>query len=402
MGWRDNYRPASFRGVPFYVDSHDASFGRRTQSHEYPGRDEPYTEDLGRKQREFTIDAYVIGDDYFAARDALIAAVEQLGAGTLVHPYLGELQVDGAVMSLRESTAEGRMARIQLRFVEAGKNTYPAQTSNPLSSISSARNSVLSSSKSGFLSKYITDGMPSYVLNTAKNQVTKFTDFFQSSGISPTGEAQSVAAFFYDVRKLSTSAASVINTPTTLADSIGNILSDVPGIFGSKSSQVLSGIKNLFSGDESSESTGTPSRRQEAKNSNAFGGLIRQQAIATNAVQLANDSQTGVYETREDVVAARDVIIDDIDVESELATTPDDVYRDMQALRSEVVRGVPSESLRLPSSVEYVPPATLPSLLIAQILYGDANRAEEIVARNNPDHPAFIRGGRAIQVLNNV
>ncbi|EKC3892200.1 DNA circularization N-terminal domain-containing protein, partial [Escherichia coli] len=36
--WRDNLYDASFRGVPFSVESDEGSFGRRVQVHEYPNR----------------------------------------------------------------------------------------------------------------------------------------------------------------------------------------------------------------------------------------------------------------------------------------------------------------------------------------------------------------------------
>ena len=50
---------ASFRGVPFFVESSDISAGRRTVTHQYPQRDEPFTEDLGRAAREYELSAFV-------------------------------------------------------------------------------------------------------------------------------------------------------------------------------------------------------------------------------------------------------------------------------------------------------------------------------------------------------
>ncbi|WP_171555545.1 DNA circularization N-terminal domain-containing protein, partial [Shigella sonnei] len=74
INWRDNLYDASFRGVPFSVESDEGSFGRRVQVHEYPNRDKPYTEDLGRATRRLTINAYLVGDDYAEQRDRLITA----------------------------------------------------------------------------------------------------------------------------------------------------------------------------------------------------------------------------------------------------------------------------------------------------------------------------------------
>ena len=47
----------------------------------------------------------------------------------------------------------------------------------------------------------------------------------------------------------------------------------------------------------------------------------------------------------------------------------------------------------------YTPQATLPALVIAHRLYGDATRADEVCVRNNVRHPGALRGGMALEVL---
>src|SRR5579871_3815536 len=93
-------QPASFRGVPFGVLTDTDTFGRRLALHEYPMRDKPWAEDLGKRARRFQIAGFLItdslvygGGDVIAQRDAMAAAVEAAGAGALVHPTLGSVQV---------------------------------------------------------------------------------------------------------------------------------------------------------------------------------------------------------------------------------------------------------------------------------------------------------------------
>lgn len=45
MAWKDRLQDASFRGVPFKFEGEGAAVGRRVETHEYPNRDKPYTED---------------------------------------------------------------------------------------------------------------------------------------------------------------------------------------------------------------------------------------------------------------------------------------------------------------------------------------------------------------------
>ena len=135
MGWREEQRRvahpngmavgASFRGVPFRTTDSDTGVGRRNEVHEYPMRDLPYADDLGRA-REFQVNGYVVGENYLQERDALIEALEAYGPGELIHPKYGMLNVVvlGRV-SIRESHTEGGIARFAITFAEAGENTFP-------------------------------------------------------------------------------------------------------------------------------------------------------------------------------------------------------------------------------------------------------------------------------------
>lgn len=117
-------RRASFRGVPFEVTSSDFKVGRRTQTFEYPQRDTPFTEDLGRSKRTITVTAYVIGADYITRMKRLIAACEKQGAGRLIHPWLGTMEVV-AVDLTSPRFESNRLSTVTLSFVESGKLEFP-------------------------------------------------------------------------------------------------------------------------------------------------------------------------------------------------------------------------------------------------------------------------------------
>ncbi|HBA3008547.1 DNA circularization N-terminal domain-containing protein [Escherichia coli] len=164
-GWREKLLEASFRGVPFKVEEESAGTGRRVETHEYPNRDKPYTEDLGKVTFRPSITAYVVGDDCFDQRDRLIEALNKPGPGTLVHPTYGELKVcvDGEVR-VSTSKSEGRIVRFDLKFVEAGELSYPtsgAATAQTLMSSCSALDDCISDSFSGFS----IDGVADFVQN---------------------------------------------------------------------------------------------------------------------------------------------------------------------------------------------------------------------------------------------
>lgn len=119
--WRDNLRPSSFRGAGFQVEAAGRGGGRRNAQFEFPKKDTPYAEDMGRRARRFAVTAYIIGDDYQGQRDALIAALEQEGAGLLNHYTLGQHRVSVDTYNVTERRDRGRFCEIEMQFSEAGR-----------------------------------------------------------------------------------------------------------------------------------------------------------------------------------------------------------------------------------------------------------------------------------------
>lgn len=143
MAWRDRLLAASYRGVPFHVASHTSeAAGRRAAVHEYPGRDTPYVEDLGRRTTELTLQAYVVGPDYDVGRDALVAACAEPGPGRLIHPTLGERDVVCTGCTVSERTDEGGMARVTLTLIGSGAARYPAATPDTAAGLAAAADGV--------------------------------------------------------------------------------------------------------------------------------------------------------------------------------------------------------------------------------------------------------------------
>jgi prophage DNA circulation protein len=111
----------SFRGAWFRLDSYETTVGRRHALHEYPLRNLPLAEDLGRKARRFNFAAYILGPGWEVQRDLLINACEADGPATLVHPFHGTHRVLCDTCTVSEGRASGRrFARFSLDFIEAG------------------------------------------------------------------------------------------------------------------------------------------------------------------------------------------------------------------------------------------------------------------------------------------
>ena len=145
--WWAQLQPGSWRGVPFVLDVGETHAGRRVAIHEYPYRNVAWVEDLGLLPRRFMVQAYLTGDDVYTQRDALVAACEQPGPGTLVHPTMGAVQVvllDFAVQDRRE---RGRYIEAQLQFMLAGEVAFPAASIASGAAVLNAGTALLAASR---------------------------------------------------------------------------------------------------------------------------------------------------------------------------------------------------------------------------------------------------------------
>ena len=392
MTWRDDLVPASFRGATFHVETTEVEVGRRQIDHEYPGKDSGWTEDNGRNKDTFTIDGYLVGLEYKDARDLLVAACRDVpGPGVLIHPDYGEIQVNCKGLRLRNTNKEGGFVKLSMTFKESGNQSFPNDRSDSVSSTNIQRESLIDSSKLSFIEKYVTAGMPGHVIASATDLIEGVTDQLKDNPLVT--ELEAASDFSNQVRGLAAAAEDLARAPDQLADRIASVLDAGRAAFRRASDSLLA-LFDDNSDDESILPSDTPIRRQERINNNAINQLVRE-------ISLAEVSQSGVeqvYESTQDAESSSNAITDRIDQESE-TVQDDDVYSAMINIRAEVVNGIPQDGETLPFVIEFTPMATLPSLVIAQRLYGDANRDLEIVARNGIDHPGFVPGGEALEVL---
>lgn len=68
----------------------------------------------------------------------------------------------------------------------------------------------------------------------------------------------------------------------------------------------------------------------------------------------------------------------------------DDVYAQLLELRKSFIDAMRIKSGTLASVMQVTVPKTLPSLTLANRLYQDATRSDELIQETNPRHPAFM------------
>lgn len=397
MSWREQLRPASFRGVAFEVLSAGGTFGRRTVLHEYPFRDLPYVEDLGRRARTMRIEAILLGDDYMARRDALIDAVEQAGSGKLVHPYYGELTVslDDGGAQFDESTAQGGMARVTFSVIESGEAKFPAAKVATQDVVQARADTASLAVVAGFGAGLNVDGLPAFAFDSALGMVDDALSVVENyAGKLPGIGSGSVLGL---IGLLRPDLAVLLREPLSLARRIQAVFASVRAAFDPPvASRVLSRLATFDSGAAHLPAT-TTTRQRETDNRAAIVELVRSSAVierarVTTAIEFTDvGTATGI---RESVVDQLDQVAD--------TTANDALFQTLSALRAAVVRDIGERGASLARLVTITPAATVPALALAYDLHEDPSRDAEIVARNAIAHPGFLIAGVPLEVLSDA
>ncbi|MFJ3112307.1 DNA circularization protein [Pseudomonas putida] len=406
--WRDLRREASFRGVPFWVDSDSVPIGRRTQLHEYPKRDEPMVEDMGRQTREYKFEGFVVGSDFIAQRDRLEAALDIPGPGELVHPWYGRLTVTAGKCEVSHVRSELGMARFNLTFI-AGMLTFPVQRVNTRRQLAAHVPSLLERIKARF------DAVMAKV-DWARQQVNKVRRAISSAYAFAINFLKPITTLAAD---LGAFVQSVINAPDALSASLLSDLASVERWFsgyGSSGSVHSSKSKGQAIVALSAERPATDDP-DIALIQSAVIGLVQDAALvdllldmaevpvasastvdqpAALSVQLeqqgatveAGSTMESSVPIADDILAARDAISEAMWVVA--GESEPDYFGALSDARLALDRHLTEVARSGVWLRPYRPRVTVSSLVLAHQLYGDAMRGAEIVSRNAIRHPGFV------------
>lgn len=390
-GWRDKYRQASFRGVPFFVKRAELQGGRRTQLHTYPNRDIPYSEDLGRAPRIYAIDAFVIGDDFFDQKETLIRALEEHGPGKLVHPYYGDLLLACRRYRVTDSDSELRMARVNLELQESGELVVPTVSINTPAIVNLAKTSALIRLLEGFI-KAFDIALQAFaevrkVVSTVQQALDLIDTVRQSVG--------EIAEFQREITSLADDIPGLIANVTDLGEGLIGVTSfgtfPYDGEFRTgdfDTRQMFDEILGLFDfAPETPNSTTSPVKAVndliQIAGTVVAGGLIAEMPF--QSFDAAQEAAANVFVKIDALLVAG---IDD-----------DDLANALRDLRDAIVTDIEERSDSLPRLGEITLPDSVPAIVLSNDLYGDLSEEDGIVARNGIDHPGFVDGLRPIKVL---
>lgn len=439
--WQDNLHAASFRGVPFAVESGEGTFGRRQAVHEYPYRDSVWVEDMGRATRRITLTGFIIqssrvytAGDVMTQRDSLVAAAETSGSGTLVHPTLGELTVSIPENGLRvsESMEEGRVFRFTLTAIESGLKVFAiTSATDAASTVKTSWFATLSKNAASFIAtvkgemRSVTGAIQTLKATAAfwttmvtdtVSQATNLANVLKSTFGTTTYGRYNTGSVGGNASGATTSTDNTADTDdyAALVDSkiaasiqnkaaIDTALDAVAATgtvedFSVAIEAVYTELLDLTAGgmdlinllEALAEFDDTTVYADTVATSIQLAARIYLKALSAGAMAYVASQYTPAnYDDAMDLTRR---VVTVLDAAALLAADNayDDLYRQLQTLRGDIVDTLSNlgADLATVKTVTYAMP--LPALNIANRLYQDASRTEAVVKMADPIHPAFM------------
>ncbi|MDN7814916.1 DNA circularization protein [Burkholderia vietnamiensis] len=430
----DQLRPASFGGKAFVSLAAEGTFGRRNALHEYPKRDDPWAEDMGRAARRFQVTGYLVGDDVIEQRDILIQIVEQENGAELVHPTYGRRQVNVMEFRVIERWDKARYFELQFDFVESGNRIFPTADNATTSLVASAVNALGLASAADFATRVLDTlsygaAVVGMAVNTALTWYTNAKNIvgdarnlvrlvfnlpgnfgrFAGSATVPTfskypgAPARASSLTVEDLIEQATRARTAVSTAAgALSTAAASLSSSSTSTFAAAAQGVATAVlaaapapsdairllTSLASFQPSTPTTASAIGTGMATMQSACGDLFRRAAIGSAAIAASQYQPTSA----DDATAVRNALTTLIDSEIEVAGNQgeDQTYGALRSLRAAVVQDLNKRGAGLASIRTFNMKAGLPALALAHRLYRDAGRADELVAQVNPVHPAFM------------
>ncbi|WP_454843317.1 DNA circularization protein [Pseudomonas gorinensis] len=450
--WPEMLNKASFRGVPFAVYGGDSRFGRRLALHEYPGRDKPYIEDMGRSTRRIRMSGFLVtdslvygGGNVLAQRDALVAAVESAGPGALMHPTLGALKVSvpSEGLSVVERWDMGRYFEISIVFIESGDRVFPSITTSTGSLLDNMAAALGLSAALDFVRKVI--GGVTAVINAGEGAI-KFGKAIVGMVVGVIADFKVlVGRITRDVRSI-TSLASLLtgdfgryangnvssalitskkpkNSSATMADLIAQNTTDraavdvamdtlveaAENLDASSGQQFTDAVQGVM--DALVASIADPGNAIELLESlalytpvpvagsgiagaarkvaqDATSALLRRMALASIGQVVAAYVPTSYDQAITIMTKVTGLLDAEILVAGDIGD--DESYNALIALRQAVVTALTTTGATLPRLETFSFRAPMNALTMANRIYRDSSRADELIQQANPIHPAFM------------
>ncbi len=438
----DELRPASFRGVTFYVKNDKGNYGRRIITHEYPNRDRPYNEDMGEKAQKYSVTGYVFGENWIGLKDAVVNACRAQGPALLNLPAEGPKLVVCNSLSVSRSKDECGYFEFSMEFTSEDN----AGAATPVGVFESLIGQIFRSAIAPFTAYFDAAYRPDNTLQFAvDNQLARVSTFAADAVSAVNGTpstdnelsasvAQAAVSIYQNVQEYvqpDWNESIALAAQPLAAEVIGSVVGElgiqpigtgevtvksgsaaivpfiayiVDGI--GNSSRIDDAVRTLttFASWSLQETPVASLRRPEGRTlstarsvpvslsvyadatmGEAFCGMVRSFAL----MKLAQALATREYRTRREAIDARSTIVELFGRQISLFEE-DAIVNILLDARNTAVKAITQRMATIVPVLTINAPQSRPSLYWANRLYEDVGRAEELSERNAAYFPAFM------------
>ncbi|EGH5087046.1 multidrug DMT transporter permease [Salmonella enterica subsp. enterica serovar Braenderup] len=238
----------SFRNIPFLIYKEQRERGgRNIVKREYPLRESGGADDLGPKLPAFTFTVIVQGDDAQAQRKALRDALYAPGAGELIHPDYGTLNVLIDNFESRYNVSEQRVVEFTINATPQANDTAPDTQKDTATALTTKAggglNSVFNTLADGWA--VVSDNL--HDLQAMADTVSEKIDALENT-VNSVGIMQDISAFAASFSAMKGNIAALITSPLRMAQQFAGIFSGLIALPSLPSLSLLGGKKRARSG----------------------------------------------------------------------------------------------------------------------------------------------------------
>ncbi|EEH6341255.1 multidrug DMT transporter permease [Salmonella enterica] len=451
----------SFRNVPFLIYKEQRERGgRNIVKREYPLRESGGADDLGPKLPAFTFTVIVEGDDAQAQRKSLRDALYAPGAGELIHPDYGTLNVLIDNFESRYNASEQRVVEFTINATPQANDTAPDAQKDTATALTTKAgnglNSIFNTLADGWA--VVSDNL--HDLQAMADTVSGKIDALENT-VSSVGIMQDISNFAASFSAMKGNITALITSPLRMAQQFAGVFSGLIALPSLPSLSLLCDKKRNQSGgtytgaspagslstpDEAVRSQGgtqlyqalsafhdtlvTQDRQRDLNSLTpaAQANIRLIQSVMQSAVvlaqvqtaaslltiavaQAATPAGTGattdtpitvsLLQSAADVQAVSHMLGQSLDAQV-LAFSGQGYTRTALALREArlaLVEDLTTRGVQLPGVSSVAVRTTEPALVTLYRATGNSVQWQRFVRRNGVVHPLFIPGGSVVEVI---
>nr|WP_313976114.1 DNA circularization N-terminal domain-containing protein [uncultured Psychrobacter sp.] len=383
MAWEQTLYDASFRGVAFEYFGVDDSGDKSLATHQAPYANDAIVHDMGNNPKNISMTAIIDGADYEQALESLLDALEAKGAGELIHPIFGAITAICASHRVKHDSEIVDGCTVEMQFVQTkAERSIQHFMPEPMPAANQTADSIILAA-------------PSEELTIYQEQLTAIGS--EAAGAQARSIPETIRSKLREIR--TTLGTNLVRVDNLLSPPVwlGSIVGDVDAIVKMLPLDYdpMSNWRRLFNrikaiGDVFGDSDVPPLKRtgQVLPAAMISRGVITILESEQKAPTLTPDDLTAINdEARQQIQDAIDAVRGDNSAQNEqdlpvVNTDITPIIRDLKKAAAQLQTLTDSVINSRPPLITHTVAAPCTWRLLAHLLYGDYNRADELARLN--------------------